>query len=149
VDVAAHAVELDDRGQVLGERRIRLTGLDAPELEQTCTDPAGRQWTCGRDARDFAIASLRGGDVVCTPAGRDAYGRTLAACTIDGRDLGASIVSAGWAVADSAYFAEAAAARSAGRGIWSGSFVSPANWRRTHGIGEPDFWTRIRGWFGN
>ena len=37
----------------IGDVRIRLTGLDAPELDQTCTDALGASWGCGRDARGF------------------------------------------------------------------------------------------------
>jgi endonuclease YncB( thermonuclease family) len=92
---------------------------------------------------------LRGAAVTCAPSGRDAYGRTLAACSIDGRDLGAEIVSTGWAVADFDYAGEQLAARAAARGIWSGSFVAPAEWRRAHGAATENFWDRIRRWFGN
>jgi endonuclease YncB( thermonuclease family) len=131
----------------LGVRRIRLTGLDAPELGQTCTDRAGHAWACGAEAKAFVAGVLAQGPVECVPAGRDAYGRTLAACTIDGGDLGAKIVSAGWAVADFGYLAEQATAHAAGRGIWDGSFIAPADWRRTHSGAEPDFWQWIRSWF--
>ena len=30
---------------------VRIYGVDAPELDQTCTDQNGKEWTCGRDAQ--------------------------------------------------------------------------------------------------
>ena len=34
-----------------GDEQIRLLGIDAPELRQTCRDAQGRGWQCGRAAR--------------------------------------------------------------------------------------------------
>ena len=39
----------------IGEARIRLIGLDAVELAQSC-ERDGQEWACGRDARDFLVA---------------------------------------------------------------------------------------------
>jgi endonuclease YncB( thermonuclease family) len=62
--------------------------------------------------------------------------------------LGAEIVAAGWAVPDNGYIDEANAARDAKRGIWSGSFIAPAQWRRgDRGEGQ-GLWDWITSWFG-
>jgi endonuclease YncB( thermonuclease family) len=42
---------------------------------------------------------------------------------------------------------EANAARAAKRGIWSGSFVSPAQWRRGESGARPDLWGWLTSWF--
>ena len=34
-----------------GSEQIRLVGIDAPELRQTCRDAQGREWSCGRAAK--------------------------------------------------------------------------------------------------
>ena len=73
--------------------------------------------------------------------------RTLARCTVDGFDLGQTVVAAGWAVSDGVYFLDEAAARAAGRGIWSGTFELPVQWRHGHGLPEPAPWDWIRSWF--
>ena len=39
----------------IGATRIRLSGIDAPELAQTCTDQSGREWPCGAEAKAFVI----------------------------------------------------------------------------------------------
>lgn len=128
-------------------RRVRLVGLDAPEVDQTCYDANGREWPCGTEARVFLAGLLAGKDLSCRPTGRDAYRRVLASCIVDGQDIGARVVAAGWAVADFGYGSEEVVARAARRGIWSGPFVTPVEWRRTHGTATPGFWEWIRSWF--
>ena len=130
----------------VGTQRIRLLGLDAPELQQSCVDTGGIAWACGSRARAFLADLLKRGAVVCAHSGYDAYRRVLASCRIDGDDIGAQIVAAGWAVGDFGYIAEQGAARAARLGIWSGSFLAPAEWRRTHGA-TPGIWEWIRSWF--
>jgi len=149
-----HAVPVIGRPEVVdgdtlrfGALRVRLTGLDAPELDQTCVGAGGVEWSCGMAAKDFVAALVGSAPVTCTRSGRDRYGRALANCTADGGDLGSQIVNAGWAVADGRYLGEQVTARLAGRGIWAGNFVLPAKWRRTHGTAEPGLWEWIRNWF--
>lgn len=131
----------------LGSTRIRLTGIDAPEFDQTCTNGSGSEWSCGMDAKDFLERLVRGHTLTCTRTGRDRYGRALARCTDDGADIALSLVAAGWATTEFDYAGAQASARAAGLGIWSGPFLSPADWRRNHGTEFPGFWEFIRGWF--
>jgi endonuclease YncB( thermonuclease family) len=63
---------------------------------------------------------------------RSREGRTVATCSVDGRDLGAAMVAGGHAVAYGAYQLEEWAARNAGHGIWSSRFERPADWRAKH-----------------
>ena len=112
---------------------IRLTGIDAVEYRQACTR-SGTQWPCGREARQALERLVGRGSLHCALSAKDRYGRTLAACRTgvlpDGIDLGAEMVRQGWAVASGAdYLAEEAAAETARRGIWQGSFTTPADWR--------------------
>jgi endonuclease YncB( thermonuclease family) len=146
-DVAGRAQVVDGDTLRIGEQRIRLTGLDAPELGQSCTGPDSRNWSCGAAAKTFLAGLIEGRPVTCVRSGRDAYDRTLATCTVDGDDIGAQIVAAGWAVADFAYGAEEGAARASGLGIWSGEFMTPAVWRETHRDSTSGLWGWIRSWF--
>lgn len=145
--LSGRAVVSDGDTLRLGGQRVRLTGLDAPELDQTCIDASGGQWPCGARARLFLADLLKGGEVTCQRSGRDAYRRVLANCVANGEDIGARIVATGWAVTDFRYAAEQAQARASARGIWSGSFVAPAEWRRSHGTATPGLWEWIRSWF--
>ena len=95
---------LEGRAQVtdgdtirIGEARIRIKGIDAPEMEQRCSR-AGRTYACGETARRALIDLVSGETVRCRAAGRDRYQRILARCTVNGRDIGARMVEDGWAV---------------------------------------------------
>lgn len=121
----------------LGGDRVRLIGIDAPELDQVCWREDGSEWSCGRAARDHLAAALTGATISCVPQGEDKYGRTLARCDADGRDLGAMMVSDGLALADSDYLAEQLSARARGKGIWSGRFTNPREWRKDGPVTDP------------
>jgi hypothetical protein len=73
--------------------------------------------------------------VSCEPRGLDKYGRTLATCFVDGRDVNAGLVREGFAWAfvkySSSYVNEEAEARARGLGIWQGAAV-PAWEYRAH-----------------
>jgi len=127
----------------LGDERVRLLGLDAPELNQHCATVDDPRWPCGRAARDRLASLLAGGPVDCQPDGHDRYQRLLARCQVNGLDLGATLVGEGWAIAAGDYGAEQAAARAARRGIWAGGFDKPADWRDDHPRPSP-----FLSWFG-
>jgi endonuclease YncB( thermonuclease family) len=118
-----------------GNVRIRLIGIDAPELFQTCRDDYGRAWSCGRAAKAKLAALVAGGAVACTDRGRDRYDRTLAICSAGNiADLGEALVRAGLAVDyfNGGYDAAEREARAARRGLWRGTFMRPQDWRRRH-----------------
>lgn len=121
----------------LAGQRVRLLGIDAPEREQSCTGAGGEAWACGEVARTAMAKLLAGGAVDCAASGRDRYGRPLADCRVGAVDLGRAMVADGMAVADGNYLNEEQAARQAKLGIWAGSFILPAEWRREHGEGAP------------
>jgi endonuclease YncB( thermonuclease family) len=111
---------------------IRLLGIDAPELRQTCRDQQGRNWACGRDARDQLRRILARGKVRCALAEKDRYGRSLARCSASGvLDIGDALVRDGFALnfMQGDYRAAEGEARSAKRGIWRGEFERPAIYR--------------------
>ena len=71
----------------------------------------------------------------CEGSRRDRYGRLIAVCfDADGTDLNGWLVSQGWALAyrrySKQYIRQEEAARKARRGMWSGRFVKPWQWRR-------------------
>lgn len=120
-----------DSLEVAGER-VRLDGLDAPELHQSCGE-GERSWPCGLKAREALEALVAQGEVTCRPVDEDRYGRAVARCAVDGADIGAQLVRKGWAVATSlAYRGEERSAQAAGAAIWAGPFEMPADWRARH-----------------
>jgi endonuclease YncB( thermonuclease family) len=116
----------------LGQERIRLRGIDAPEYTQTC-QRNGTDYACGRMARQALIGLIGGRAVSCTGWQRDRYGRLLGDCRAGDVDLNRALVAAGWAVAYGGYEAEERKARTAKVGLWAGSFDQPQDWRRAHG----------------
>ena len=80
--------------------------------------------------------------VTCEDLGRDRYKRIIARCTVAGEDLGEWMVSQGMALAyrrySLDYVDEEADARAARRGIWTGEFVPPWEWRRGKRLGTGD-----------
>ena len=71
----------------------RLWGIDAPETRQSCADG----WPAGANASAALTELMRGRTVTCEGITRDRFGRTVAVCRADGRDLGADMVAAGLA----------------------------------------------------
>ena len=124
-----------DTLQIYGTR-IRLEGIDAPELEQNCTDVKGQSWPCGRTATRALRAHIQGHDLKCEPKGLDQFKRVLAVCFMpDGADLNAWLVRQGWALAyghAQIYRPEQDDAQAAKRGIWAGTFTPPREWRQEH-----------------
>lgn len=132
--LAGKARIVDGDTLALGSTRIRLADIDAPERSQTCGE-AATPWPCGADA-EVRLAELARAVVSCRPEDRDRWGRIVAVCLSDGTDLGAAMVREGLALSTGRYDAIQTEARLAGRGIWAGPFVAPAQWRKLTG-GEP------------
>lgn len=113
--------------------RIRLVGIDAPEADQTCPDAGGQLWRCGQRAALALADKIGQATVSCEGDARDRYRRLLAICQAGGDDLGAWLVTEGWALAyrqySMAYVAQETAARTARRGVWAGPFMPPWEWR--------------------
>ncbi len=116
----------------------RIFGIDAPELHQTCTDPKGKEWDCGVQARTLLRKLLKSGEVSCVEKATDKYGRNVAQCRSAGvPDLGETMVREGFAIdlgrqTGFAYAGAESEARAAGRGIWAGTFQRPGAWRQDH-----------------
>ena len=117
----------------IGQVKIRLSGLDAPETDQICLDAKGEKWACGVSARDDLIRHSNGQAWECTTTGIDQKDRLLANCFIDGEDVSKWIVRSGWALSyvrySHAYDADEIVARENRTGLWSGSFIAPWDWR--------------------
>ena len=65
----AHAIDGDTL--LVGGIRVRLEGIDAPEVDQTCTTARGTVWECGAAAHKV-LARLVGNDLVsCEERGLD------------------------------------------------------------------------------
>jgi endonuclease YncB( thermonuclease family) len=117
----------------VGGSSIRLHGIDAPEIDQSCTRE-GHAWACGEEAADQLRRLVRGRELRCDPVGTDQYGRTLARCYQGGVDINRLMVESGYAVAYRKYSSEYVAveeqAKAAKRGIWASTFELPSVYRQ-------------------
>lgn len=130
VEGRARAVD-GDTLEVAGQK-VRLFGVDAPELDQTC-ERGGRRWACGVAARE-ALAGIVGRKrLVCEVREVDRYGRAVAVCQAGGADVGALMVRQGMAIAyrrySGRYVNAENAARDEGLGLWSAEWQEPEAYR--------------------
>ncbi|WP_132077239.1 thermonuclease family protein [Sinorhizobium americanum] len=129
------AVASDGDSLRLAGRRVRIEGIDAPEIDQRCRRGT-TSWDCGAEARRRLAELVEGRTTRCRLHGRDRYGRELGLCEAGGRDIGREMVLSGLAVSYGLYRDEEEQARNRRAGQWAGEFVRPQEWRRTQGKGE-------------
>jgi endonuclease YncB( thermonuclease family) len=131
---------VDGDSIVIADEQIRLIGIDAPELGQTCR-AAGQNISCAQDATAALVEMIGTIKVRCEVYGRDRYQRALAVCYAADLELNRAMVQAGYALAwypeegvvlGPRYEAEQATAQQARAGIWQSDFIAPSEWRRTH-----------------
>lgn len=130
-DVAGPAFAVDGDTLEVAGRRVRLAGIDAPELQQTCGGP-GQPWPCGADARVALEMAVQRGLVRCVGRAQDVYHRLVAICRVGDVDLAGELVRVGLALSTGRYGALETEARAIRLGIWSGPFERPVDWRAAH-----------------
>ena len=117
-----------------GGTAVRLRGIDAPELGQTCKHSNGRYFLCGRYAASFLLERLMKQKVRCKGKTKNKQGLVLATCFVGRTNLNMMMVDQGWAVADPStslkYMSHQERAEAGKRGIWGMTFDHPAEWRR-------------------
>ena len=74
-----------------GDERIRLFGIDAPELKQLCKDLLNKNYKCGEEAKKqlnkyMMLANKFLLNINCYYSERDKYKRILAECYIGGNE---------------------------------------------------------------
>lgn len=135
----------------VGDVRVRLHGIDAPEIGQTCTTEQGVVWPCGAWVRNYTAAAYEGRSAQCETLDQDRYGRSVARCFIDGQDVAQDMVANGLALVYRRYSIDyvAAQAGAAARdlGLHSSVFQTPARHRTTRIRGRipPDPACSIKG----
>lgn len=135
--VTGPAVARDGDSLEVGGRRVRLYGVDAPELNQQC-QLNGKGWSCGYDARDTLRALVDGKIVSCQQVTIDQHQRVVGRCKAGDIDINRMMVLRGYAVAyrhySSDYVEAENAAKAAKRGLWAGTFEAPDQYRIDTGV---------------
>ena len=117
----------------IGNKKVRLHAIDAPETKQKCTKE-GKKWSCGLESTRF-LRNLIGKDKIqCDTMGIDRYNRYIGVCYKNDIDLNSQMVINGWAIAykyySLDYLEEEKIAQSKKVGIWVGEFKDPYLFRK-------------------
>jgi endonuclease YncB( thermonuclease family) len=119
---------------VLNGEKIRFSGIDTPELKQTCMKDEQKVF-CGMFAKMLLIKKIGNETPKCISEGKDAYKRTLAECFINGESLSVFLVRSGYAFAYRKYskkfIKEEEFAKENKLGMWSMEFEYPWDFRKT------------------
>ncbi len=106
----------------LGDRVIRLFGVEPPSRGTPCGTRDGAGQDCAAAAANALAAMLRDLPVACRFTGVDALARPYAICRANGTELNTAVIAAGWARADierPELRSAEQAARAAHRGVWA------------------------------
>ncbi len=131
--IKGQAKALTGDTMLIGDRRIVLAGIEAPETRQSCRTERGGKWQCGRSALT-ALRRITGYDSVeCSVSRTDDAGRKIADCIVGEKNIAAELVKSGHVFSLSGFFSgygeEEEEAKRAGRGIWQGEAQPPAEFR--------------------
>ena len=115
--------------------KIRFTGIDTPELKQTCIKE-GFIDPCGVTAKEILIVKIGDNKVECISEGKDRYKRTLAECFVNDESLSSYLVRSGYAFAYRRYSKKFVLDEDYARinkiGMWSMKFQYPWDYRRNN-----------------
>jgi len=131
IDVTGIAVLSDGDSFLIGDQKIRLFGVDAFEIGQTC-EIRSQAYDCGAASRT-ALAAMTQAPIRCRGDAFDRYDRLVAVCFAESHEINALLVERGHALADQRfsknYVDEERQAKRAKAGVWAGDFQAPWTFR--------------------
>ena len=133
-DVKSYEIKVVDGDTIhLNGEKIRFSGIDTPEIKQTCIKN-NEVIKCGIKAKELLIKAIGNKKINCVREGKDQYKRTLAECFINDLSLSSYLVKSGYAFAYRKYskkfITDEDFARSNNLGMWSMKFEYPWDWRK-------------------
>ena len=119
---------------VLNDEKIRFSGIDTPELKQTCRN-GDQKVFCGKLAKMLLVKKIGNQTPECIREGKDVYKRTLAECFINGESLSTFLVRTGYAFAYRKYsdkfIKDEEFAKENKLGMWTMKFQYPWDFRKS------------------
>ena len=135
-DIKSQELKVVDGDTIhLNGEKIRFTGIDTPELKQTCTKQGIKNY-CGLSAKKILIDKIGNKTVECISEGKDQYKRTLAECFVNNESLSRHLVRSGYAFAYRKYskkfIEDENYAKANQLGMWSMKFEYPWDYRKNN-----------------
>ena len=135
-DIKSQELKVVDGDTIhLNGEKIRFTGIDTPELKQTCIKQGVKDY-CGMTAKKILIDKIGNNTVKCISEGKDQYKRTLAECFVNNLSLSSYLVRKGYAFAyrkySNKFIKDEDYARMKKIGMWSMEFEYPWDYRKNN-----------------
>ena len=119
---------------VLNGEKIRFSGIDTPELKQTCLKD-NEKVGCGILAKKLLVKKIGSSTPICIGKKKDFYKRTLAECFVNGESLSKFLVRSGYAFAyrkySTKFIEDENYAKTKKLGMWSMTFQYPWDFRKS------------------
>ncbi len=119
---------------VINGTNLRLDGVDVPEKKQSCILNGKDDFYPGSEARAWLESYVVGRNISCSYTNTGAFGRPIATCFVDGKNLNELLIRYGYADIDPRYnlryseFLEQAKLEKIG--MWRGECEKPWVWRK-------------------
>ena len=135
-DIKSQVIKITDGDTIkINGEKIRFSGIDTPELKQTCIKN-GVKDSCGIKAKEILIDKISNKKVSCIRDGKDQFKRTLAECFVNNESLSRYLVRSGYAFAYRKYskkfIKDEDYARMKKIGMWSMEFEYPWDYRKNN-----------------
>mgnify|MGYP005659321519 FL=1 len=135
-DIKSQDVKITDGDTIkINGEKIRFSGIDTPELNQTCVKE-GVKNSCGLTAKQILIDKIIDNKVKCIKEGKDRYKRILAECFVNNESLSRYLVRSGYAFAYRKYskkfIIDEDYARANTLGMWSMEVEYPWDFSRNN-----------------
>ena len=133
-NVSSNTVHVIDGDTIkIGNKKIRFSGIDAPEINQYCFKN-GKKILCGVLAKKALVKKIGNKVPKCVIEGKDIYKRILAECFVNEKSLSKFLVRNGYAFAYRKYskkfIQDEEFARKNKLGLWSMKFDYPWKFRK-------------------
>ena len=133
-DIKSQKLKVVDGDTIhLDGKKIRFSGIDSPELKQTCIKDDVEN-SCGVTAKKILIKQIGNNTVECITEGKDKYKRILAECFVNNKSLSSHLVRSGYAFAYRKYskkfIKDEDYAKANQLGMWSMKFEYPWDYRK-------------------
>ena len=134
LDLKSSKVKIVDGDTIyLKNEKIRFSGIDTPEIKQTC-NKNNETIKCGIQAKELLINKIGNNKVKCIKNGLDKYNRILAECFVNNQSLSKYLVREGYAFAyrkySTKYIPDEDYAKKNKKGMWAMTFEYPWDYRR-------------------